>query len=66
LNGLVLSVTSSEESILEEGFGYEDIQRTKPMSPHTRFSIASNTKAFTAALIALLIENNTTNKNAVP
>jgi CubicO group peptidase (beta-lactamase class C family) len=56
--GLTISVTTANASLWEQGFGYEELQGSK-VSPDTRFAIASLSKAFTSALVAILIGKGT-------
>ncbi|ELU16177.1 hypothetical protein CAPTEDRAFT_217346 [Capitella teleta] len=63
--GLALSVVEQETPLIEVGLGHSDIQRSKHVTSHTRFPIASNSKAFTSTLIALLIEKGTWSKNSI-
>ena len=53
--GISLSITEGKESILETGFGLADIENNVKVTADTLFPIASNTKAFTATLLAMLI-----------
>jgi beta-lactamase class C len=39
-----------------EGFGVRDVSSNAPVSPHTRFRIASNTKSMTSLLAATLVD----------
>lgn len=51
--GAVL-IAHQDEVLLSEGYGLADKEAALPNTPHTRFRIASNTKAFTAAAVLLL------------
>ncbi|KAI4281175.1 MAG: hypothetical protein L6R38_003890 [Xanthoria sp. 2 TBL-2021] len=42
-----------------KGYGYANVHSQEAVTPHTLFYIGSNTKAFTAATIALLIDDPT-------
>jgi CubicO group peptidase (beta-lactamase class C family) len=42
--------------LLHQGYGWADPQKTHPITPHTRFWIASISKQFTAAAIFRLVE----------
>jgi hypothetical protein len=55
LSGSVL-VTKGDTVILARTFGHADAAKTRPISAHTRFSMASASKMFTAVLVAKLVE----------
>ncbi len=52
--GMQLSVSSKNNTIFSEGFGYSDVENEKKVNPHTRFRIASVTKPITAAAMIKL------------
>ncbi len=54
--GLALAVVRDGEVALAEGFGLRDVERGLPVTPRTLFAIGSATKAFTAALLAMLVD----------
>jgi CubicO group peptidase (beta-lactamase class C family) len=54
--GLAIAIVKDGETVLTRGYGVRHIDRTEPVDAHTRFGIASNTKAFTATALALLEE----------
>ena len=41
--------------VVARGYGVRHLDRPEPVDEHTRFGIASNTKAFTATALALLV-----------
>jgi CubicO group peptidase (beta-lactamase class C family) len=53
--GLSVAVVRDREVVLAEGFGYRDLERDLPATPETLFALASDSKAFTAALCATLV-----------
>jgi CubicO group peptidase (beta-lactamase class C family) len=53
--GAVL-VAKGDRLLINEGYGFADLEWNSPNTPHTRFRIASITKQFTAAAILLLQE----------
>lgn len=59
--GLAVVAVKDGEVILAEGFGVRDIKTGEPVNAHTLFGIASNTKAFTAAAMATLVEQGKLN-----
>lgn len=54
--GAVLAIVRGEEVIFARGFGVADIERKTPVTPDTRFFIGSSTKAFTATLVGMLVD----------
>jgi CubicO group peptidase (beta-lactamase class C family) len=54
--GCVLGVVKDGELIYKRGYGMADLERRIPMAPSTVFNIASISKQFTAACIALLVQ----------
>ncbi|RUO81068.1 serine hydrolase [Idiomarina tyrosinivorans] len=54
--GLAVVAVKDGKVILAEGFGVRDIKTQQPVNAETLFGIASNTKAFTAAAMATLVE----------
>jgi CubicO group peptidase (beta-lactamase class C family) len=49
--GLGAAVLLGDTFILSEGLGYADLEHRVPVTPDTRFGIASVTKAFTGAAL---------------
>lgn len=56
--GLALAIVSDTNVILCRGYGKKDINSKDAVDEHTNFAIASNTKSFTAVLLAMLCERN--------
>ncbi|MCA1710573.1 MAG: serine hydrolase [Actinobacteria bacterium] len=54
--GLSVVVVKDREVLLAEGFGSRDLERDLPATPETLFAIASDSKAFTAALCATFVD----------
>ena len=54
--GAVLAIVRGEEVIFARGFGLADIERITPVTPDTPFFIGSSTKAFTATLVGMLVD----------
>ena len=54
--GAVLAIVRGEEVIFARGFGVADIGRKTPVTPDTPFLIASATKALTATLVGMLVD----------
>lgn len=56
LPGVVVGVVAGDELVWAKGFGYADIKAKKPMTPETKFRMASHSKLFTATAIMQLRE----------
>jgi CubicO group peptidase (beta-lactamase class C family) len=54
LPGVVVGVVSDRELIWARGFGYADVSTKEPMTPKTKFRMASHSKLFTATAIMQL------------
>ncbi len=54
--GLSVVVVEGREPVLAEGFGSRDLEQDLAATPKTLFAIASDTKAFTAALCATFVD----------
>jgi D-alanyl-D-alanine carboxypeptidase len=56
LPGIAVGVVSDQELVWSRGFGFADIKAKLPMTPTTKFRMASNSKLFTAIAIMQLRE----------
>ncbi len=54
--GLALAVVKDDKIVFAKGFGSRDLENKKPVKANTRFAIGSSTKAFTGALIGMLVD----------
>jgi serine beta-lactamase-like protein LACTB, mitochondrial len=54
--GLSVAVAMDGKIVWSEGFGYADLEAKKPVTPTTRFRIASVSKSLTAAGLVLLVQ----------
>ena len=54
--GLAVAIVKDGKIIFSEGFGVRDIEAGGEVNGETMFPIASNTKAFTAAALAILVD----------
>jgi CubicO group peptidase (beta-lactamase class C family) len=54
VSGLTVSVANRQETIYAEGFGMRNMEENHPVQNTTLFGIGSTSKAFTAALLAML------------
>jgi CubicO group peptidase (beta-lactamase class C family) len=56
LPGIVVGVVADQELVWAAGFGYADVASKRPMTPATKFRMASHSKLFTATAIMQLRE----------
>jgi len=54
--GAAVAIVKDGEVVLARGYGVRHVGESAPVDGHTRFGIASNTKAFTATALGLLVE----------
>ncbi len=54
--GVAVAVVKDGKIIHEKGYGVRSIDSKQPVNEHTDFQIASNSKAFTTAALAILVE----------
>jgi CubicO group peptidase (beta-lactamase class C family) len=54
--GLALAIVKDDGVVLAKGYGVRKLGETTPVDARTLFGIASNTKAFTATALGLLVE----------
>jgi CubicO group peptidase (beta-lactamase class C family) len=54
--GLAIAIVKDDQVILSRGFGVRDIEKSLPVTDETVFAVGSTTKAFTAALVAMMID----------
>jgi CubicO group peptidase (beta-lactamase class C family) len=55
--GLAISVVQGDDTLHQSAHGHADRDAQTPVTPDTRFPIASMSKSFTAMMIALLVED---------
>ena len=65
--GLALSIVnrSTMSVLIAKGYGVADVSSGRPMTADTLMPIASTSKAFTSALLALIMEKHAANADAV-
>jgi len=54
--GAAVALVQENHIIYARGFGLRDLHSNAPVSPHTRFRIASNTKSMTSLLAATFVD----------
>lgn len=54
--GVAVAIVKDGEVVLARGYGVRDIRSGEPVDAGTRFAIASQTKAFTAAALSILAD----------
>jgi len=54
--GVAIAVVQNGRVLLAKGYGVRKLGESTPVDEHTLFGIASNTKAFTATALGLLVE----------
>ncbi len=54
--GLSVAVVRDDQILLSKGYGVRRVGAAEPVDQHTLFAIASNSKAFTAAALAILVD----------
>jgi CubicO group peptidase (beta-lactamase class C family) len=54
--GAAIAVVRDGKVVFQQGWGLRDINGTAKVDQHTRFQVASNSKAMTAAALAILVE----------
>ncbi|MFP2997760.1 serine hydrolase [Spongiivirga sp. MCCC 1A20706] len=54
--GLSVAIVKDGEIVFEKGYGVKELGKPDKNDEHTLYAIASNTKAFTSAMIAQLVE----------
>lgn len=59
--GTAVAVVKDGKIIHEKGYGVKSIDTKEPVDPNTNFAIASNSKAFTTAALAMLVEEGKLN-----
>src|SRR5947207_5148307 len=54
--GISVAIVKDGRVLLAKGYGVKTLGKPDPVTPRTRFGIASNTKAFTATALGILVE----------
>jgi CubicO group peptidase (beta-lactamase class C family) len=59
--GIAVAIVKDGQVVLEQGYGVRELGKPEAVDARTRFAIASNTKAFTAAALQMLAEQGKLN-----
>jgi CubicO group peptidase (beta-lactamase class C family) len=54
--GLAVAVVKDDKIVFAKGYGVREIGKPDPVTPNTVFAIGSSSKAFTAASVAMLVD----------
>jgi CubicO group peptidase (beta-lactamase class C family) len=54
--GIAVAIVKNSRVVMAKGYGVRKLGDPAPVTPRTLFRIASNTKAFTTALLAMLVD----------
>ncbi|NUM75155.1 serine hydrolase, partial [candidate division KSB1 bacterium] len=54
--GLAVAMVEDDSIIFAKGYGVRELGKPEKVDAHTLFAVASNTKAFTAALLGMLVD----------
>lgn len=54
--GLAMAIVKDDQVIWAKGYGVRELGKPEPVNEKTLFAIASNSKAFTTALLAILVD----------
>jgi CubicO group peptidase (beta-lactamase class C family) len=55
--GIGVGIVIGDKLVFAKGYGYRDYEKKLPVTPQTMFTIASNTKLFTAVAAGILVED---------
>ena len=55
--GLAIAIVQDDETALAKGYGVTDVETEEKVDENTLFAIASNSKAFTSASLAILVDD---------
>ncbi len=61
--GMAVAVIADDKIVYQQGFGVANVETGEEVNAETIFGIASNTKAFTSAALAILVDRGTINWN---
>ena len=59
--GVAIAIVKDDKIVFAKGFGVRELNKPAPVDEHTLFAIGSSSKAFTAASIAMLVDEGKLN-----
>ncbi len=59
--GFALAIVVDDKVVFAKGYGHRDLEKSKPVDTATIFAIGSTTKAFTSALVGMMIDDGAMN-----
>lgn len=62
--GLSIAIVKDGKILFTRGYGFKDLKRKEPVNSQTLFSIASNSKLFTAVAIGILVDEGKVSWNS--
>ncbi|MBK9153942.1 MAG: serine hydrolase [Chloracidobacterium sp.] len=54
--GMAIAIVKDDRVVFAKGYGSRELGKAEPINPDTVFAIASNSKAFTTAALAILVD----------
>ena len=57
VTGLALAIVKDDQVLVTKGYGLREMDKPEKVDEHTLFAIGSNTKAFTATAIGILVQD---------
>ena len=54
--GLGVAIVEDGKTVFAKGYGWRNVEQELPVTPDTLFAIGSNTKSFTATLLAMQVD----------
>lgn len=54
--GVAIAIVKDDKIVFAKGFGVRELNKPEPVDEHTLFAIGSSSKAFTAAVLAILVD----------
>ena len=54
--GLGVAIVEDGKTVFARGYGWRNVEQELPVTPDTLFAIGSNTKSFTATLLAMQVD----------
>src|SRR6187455_2382823 len=61
--GMAIAIVKDDKAVFQKGYGVRELGKPDKVDENTLFAIASNTKAFTTASLAILVDEGKLNWN---